>query len=112
MNEHRRSPRKAAYATIPVTNLMTGQIVGRIGNLSSDGMLLGGEHAIAEGALFQFGFELRDGQGRAQSINVGVQEMWAERGNIPGQFWTGFHFIDISTPDLEAIETWLGNMKD
>ena len=33
MNEHRRAPRKTAYMTIPVSDAMTGQPIGRIGNL-------------------------------------------------------------------------------
>ncbi|HOX70520.1 MAG: PilZ domain-containing protein [Dokdonella sp.] len=112
MNEYRRSPRKSAFVTIPVTNKMTGQIIGRIGNLSADGMLLVCDENIAEGALFQLGFELVNGHGHPQTIEVGVQEMWAENANVPGQYWAGFHFIDISDRDLETIESWLGDLKD
>lgn len=112
MNEHRRSPRKAAYVNIPVTNKMTGQVMGRIGNLSADGMLLVCEHAVSDDALFQLGFELTNGRGQPQMIDVGAQEMWQEPANIRGQFWTGIHFIDISDRDLEAIESWLGDLKD
>lgn len=48
MNEHRRSRRKPAYLTIPVVNKMTGQTLGRIGNLSADGMLLVCEAPITQ----------------------------------------------------------------
>jgi hypothetical protein len=112
MNEHRRSRRKAAFVNIPVTNKMTGQQIGRIGNLSADGMLLVCDQEVPDGALFQLGFELINGQGRPQAIDVGAQEMWAERANVPGQFWAGFHFIDISDGDLEAIESWLGTLDE
>ena len=110
MNEYRRSPRKAAYVTIPVTNKMTGEVMGRIGNLSADGMLMVCDEVIADSALFQLGFELTNAQGHPQPIDVGAQEMWAEAANVPGQYWSGFHFIDISDNDLEAIESWLGNL--
>ena len=36
MNEHRRSPRKSAFVTIPVTNRMTGQAMGRIGMIPAE----------------------------------------------------------------------------
>ena len=65
-----------------------------------------------DGALFQLGFELTNAQGRPQAIDVGVQEMWAEAANVPGQYWSGFHFIDISGKDLEAIESWIGELGD
>ena len=67
MNEHRRSRRKPAYLTIPVVNKMTGQTLGRIGNLSADGMLLVCEAPITQGALFQLGFELSNAQALANT---------------------------------------------
>ena len=112
MNEYRRSLRKAAYVTIPVSNKMTGEVMGRIGNLSADGMLMVCDAPVVDGALFQLGFELTNAQGRPQAIDVGVQEMWAEAANVPGQYWSGFHFIDISGKDLEAIESWIGELGD
>ena len=112
MNEHRRSPRKAAFMTIPVTNTMTGEVMGRIGNLSNDGMLMVCDESVADGALFQLGFELTNSQGASQSIEVGAQEMWAEAANVPNQFWAGFHFIDIADSDLDVIESWLGELGD
>jgi hypothetical protein len=112
MNEHRRSRRKPAYLTIPVVNKMTGQTLGRIGNLSADGMLLVCEAPITQGALFQLGFELSNAQGNPHSIDIGVQEMWTENANVPGRYWAGFQFIDVSDRDLAAIESWLGENND
>lgn len=112
MNEYRRSPRKSAFVTIPVMNKMTGQVIGRIGNLSADGMLLVCDEKVTDGALFQLGFELVNEDGQPQAIEVGAQEMWAERANVPGQYWAGFHIIDISDRDLEAVDSWLGDLKD
>ncbi|MEO7934786.1 MAG: PilZ domain-containing protein [Dokdonella sp.] len=112
MNEYRRSPRKDAFVTIPVINKMTGEVMGRIGNLSADGMLMVCDEDVADGALFQLGFELVNGDGRPQAIEVGAQEMWAETANVPGQYWAGFHFIDVSDHDLDTIESWLGNLGD
>lgn len=112
MNEHRRSRRKDAFVTIPVTNKMTGEVMGRIGNLSADGMLMVCENDLVDGALFQIGFELVNGDGRPQAIEVGAQEMWLESANVPGQYWAGFHFIDISDQDLDTIESWLGDQDD
>jgi hypothetical protein len=112
MNEHRRSPRKTAYVTIPVINLMTDEPMGRIGNLSANGMLMVCDRVVANDALFQFGFELVDAEGHTRKIEVGAQEQWSERANVPGQYWSGFHFIDISPQDLEVIESWLGDLSD
>ena len=112
MNEYRRSPRKAPFVNTPVNNMMTGEVIGRIGNLSSDGMLMVCESEVAKDALFQFGFDLVTDHGKTLAISVGVQEMWSEPANVPGQFWAGFHFIDISDTDLDAVESWLGDIED
>lgn len=112
MNEHRRAPRKSAYVTIPVANAMTGESMGRIGNLSSSGMLLVCNRQIAEDALYQLSFELVDSDGRPHAIEVGVLEQWCEPANVPGQFWTGLQFIDVSPGDLVVIDSWLGEATD
>ena len=112
MNEHRRAPRKTAYMTIPVANLMTGETIGRIGNLSANGMLMVSERVIAQDVLLEIGFELTNADGRPQLVRVGAQEQWSERANVPGQYWCGLHFIDVSPTDLEVIESWLGELRD
>ena len=112
MNEHRRSPRKTAYMTIPVNNAMTGENMGRIGNLSTDGMLLVCNRRVMDDALFQLSFELLDVDGRSRAIEVGVHEQWSEAANVPGQYWTGFQFIDIAPEDHSTIEAWLGDNAD
>lgn len=112
MNEHRRAPRKTAYMTIPITNLMTGEVIGRIGNLSTNGMLMICDRVIGEDVLLDLGFELANADGRPQIVQIGVQEQWSERANLPGQFWTGLRFIDIPDQDLEVIESWLGELRD
>lgn len=112
MNEHRRAPRKSAYVTIPVANAMSGETMGRIGNLSSTGMLLVCNRQIGADALYQLGFDLVDSNGRPHAIEVGVIEQWSEAANVPGQFWTGFQFIDVSPSDLVVIDSWLGEAAD
>lgn len=112
MNEHRRSPRKTAYVTIPVVNTMTEATIGRIGNLSIDGMLMVCDEAIAEDALLQLSFDLSDADGRVHAIEVGVHEQWSDPANVPGQHWVGFRFIDITTGDRSVIESWLGDLGD
>lgn len=112
MNEHRRFPRKAAYVTIAVVNAMTGQAMGRIGNLSANGMLLICDQMIVENSLYQLSFDLVDADNRLHAIEVGVHEQWSEAANVPGQYWTGFRFIDIAPRDLGVIESWLGDLSD
>ncbi len=112
MNENRRAPRKSPYVTIAVSNAMSGEMMGRIGNLSSSGMLLVSNRKVADNALYQLAFELIDSDGRPHAMEIGVVEQWSEAANVPGQFWIGLHFIDISPNDLVVIDSWLGEVTD
>lgn len=108
MNEQRSSQRKRVETTIQVSNAITGQWVGHIGNLSVEGMLLISDRQLPDNALFQFIFQLPDpDSGRSHKLEVGVHEQWSEAANVPGQFWTGFRIIDISPQDYEILYDWV-----
>lgn len=108
MNEHRRNQRKRAHRAIPVTDTITGQPIGHIGNLSTDGMLLISSRRLGEDALFQFSFDLPASTAQStRPIQVGVHEQWAEAANVPGQFWSGFRIIDISPADFDVLNNWI-----
>ena len=113
MTEHRRSPRKRALQAIHVTNAMTGEAIGQIGNLSLDGMLLIANRALADNALFQFAFDLPDPTRKPpRRLEIGVHEQWREPAAIPGQFWTGFRIIDIDPHDRIALGAWVNARDD
>ena len=108
--EHRRSQRKRARHTIPVTNAITGQQIGHIGNLSIDGMLLISNRRLPEDALFQFTFQLPSGATTQQhALEIGVHEQWCESAKVPGQFWTGFRIIDIGPEDYNVLYDWVNS---
>ena len=108
MNEQRRrSARKPADGVIQVTDAMTGTVVGRISNLSVDGMLLLANGPVRENALFQFAFSLPDAAGRPVPLEVGVHEQWTEPANAPGQFWSGFRIIDIAPDQARLLARWI-----
>jgi len=105
--EHRRNKRKRADAIMQVTNAITGEIVGRVGNLSADGMMLVASRPLREDALYQFIFHLPGQRGQSQALEIGVHEQWIEAANVPGQFWAGFRFIDIGEEDHQLLTRWL-----
>ena len=60
--EQRRSRRKNPESLIQVVNAMTGHGMGRVGNLSVDGMMLIATTPTREDALYQFVFQATVGQ--------------------------------------------------
>ena len=106
--EHRRAQRKRAHHTINVTNAITGQPIGHVGNLSTDGMLLISNRQIPEDALFQFTFQLPSGATAQQhKLEIGVHEQWSEAAAATGQYWTGFRIIDIGPEDFSVLHDWV-----
>lgn len=108
MIEKRRLPRKRPAAPLQVTDAMTGRVVGHVGNLSLEGMMLLADVEIENDALYQFFFHLPDEHGRLQPIEVGAQELWSEQAHQPGRFWTGFRFIDLGEAEAHVLRKWLG----
>jgi len=109
MSEQRRSRRKSVDTNIEVVNAMTGDVMGRAGNLSVDGMLLISREPLREDSLFQFVFHVPDEHGNAIPIEVGVHEQWTEPVEAAGQYWAGFRIIDISPRDFEVLKSWVEN---
>lgn len=106
MQEYRRNDRIPVSGFIQVTDMMAEEPMGRVGNLSAEGMMLIAHRPILEDALFQLQFRLPD---RSAEIHVGVHALWCERSNAPGTWWAGFRIIDISEADQQALDAWLYN---
>lgn len=105
--ESRRAKRKRAPDTIDVSDTMLEQVVGQIGNISESGMMLLGLVQLHDDALYQFRFNLPDTGARGGSIEVGAHQLWSDPANVPGQFWAGFRFIDISPEDATKLRNWI-----
>jgi len=103
--EHRRSPRRKVAETVLVSDVMTEEIVGRIGNLSGGGMLLIASVPLTEDALYQFRFRLPGFEG--PDIEVGAHLLWLDRASSPGQSWAGFRFISLPDTHRENLRVWV-----
>lgn len=112
MNNKRRVARKRADVNLRVTDAMTGDVIGHLGNLSLDGMMLIAQSSINDNALYQFMFELPDAHGRLQPIEVGAHQLWSEPPTFKGQAWVGFRFIDIASDDEKILAEWLLHAQD
>jgi len=106
--EHRRAPRKRASSPMPVTDAMSAQVIGQLGNLSASGMMLIGLRAPATDAVYQVSLSLPDEYGRRQAIQLGIQEQWHEPAAAPGQYWSGYRIVAASEEDTRTMEAWLG----
>lgn len=109
-SNQRRAARKRTMANSVVTDVISGQPMGHLGNLSSTGMLLISAKAPRSEALYQINFSL-PGHGRmladSHPIEIGVQEQWHESAASSGQIWAGYRIVAITDVDAARLESWL-----
>lgn len=105
--EFRRAPRRTVDAPVQVVDCMTGEVMGRLGNVSETGMLLFSRGAGVEEGLFQVRFGLRLSGAQEHLFHVGVQQLWSEAHPASGNHWTGYRFIDIAPEDLELLRDYV-----
>lgn len=103
----RRSIRKRTGESILVTDAMTGRTIGRIGNLSVDGMMLISPQPIAEGSLYQLQFLLADAQRQPRRLEVGIQCLWSEAARTEHSHWAGCRIIDIAPSEQQVLAGWV-----
>ena len=103
----RRSVRKRAAQAIMVSNSMNGESLGRIGNLSLDGLMLIASKPICEEHYFQISFPLVTRGHPNQRLEIGVQCLWAEQSRSANAHFAGFKIIDIADSDLPQLKIWV-----
>lgn len=108
----RRSVRKRTREAILVTNAMTGITLGRIGNLSVDGMMLITPAPIGEGCLYQVQLLLRDEQGQQRRLELGIQCLWSEAARTERTYWAGCRIIDIAPSEQQILDAWVERATD
>ena len=105
--DQRRTLRKRANFTAVVTDVISGQPIGHLGNLSANGMLLISARKPLSEAVYQVSFSLPSLDQLPQSIEVGIQEQWHEAAASPGQVWAGYRIVAISDADAALLDAWL-----
>lgn len=108
MNDERRTaPRIHVSVPIEVTDSITGEPVGRVGNLSRNGMMLISQRTLNEGALYQLHFRLPGASGASEQIEAGVHSMWLAKAATNGYQWAGLRIISISSDAANRLDHWL-----
>ena len=109
-SDSRRMPRRTVGSLIDVLDTMTEQPVGHLGNLSVGGMLLIASTRLVEDALYQFRFDLPDGDGHA--IEVGAHVLWRDDASAPGQSWVGLRFLGLAPDTTRRLREWIEQDTD
>lgn len=103
----RRAPRRQVAELVPVTDVLTESVVGRLGNISETGMLMLASAPMSEDALYQLHFAIPGAHGQPLGIDVGVHLLWCEQSHAPGQAWVGFRFLTLAREHRQQLREWI-----
>lgn len=108
IDSRRHKPRREVEGRVDVVDCMTGQVIGRIGNISESGMLLLASAPLNTDALYQLRFDLAGPDDEACPVEPGVHVLWQDKDRVPGRTWAGLHFIHLRPSHRKLLLGWLG----
>lgn len=112
MEEKRRSTRKCTISDlrlsftdyfIEVHDEETFDLMGRLLDISSDGMKLTSEWPIAESCVYRCQMFLPDAVGGRESISFRARSVWSQLDDHNASYRTGFEFTEFSDEDREVL---------
>jgi hypothetical protein len=104
MSEKRRAIRKDVATDLPVTDVNTGRVVGELVNISSAGFMLFAATPLAPHSVFQLSLQIPKPVRGIDTLYFGAECLWCSPADRPDRYWIGFHLIDISQQEHEALE--------
>ncbi len=106
MTDKRKSPRKIADEVLEICDQITGMHIGRVVNISAEGLMLLSQEPIVTGSVYQLDLQMpvSGSDGGPKHIAFGAEAVWTTEASQPESFWTGFRIIDISSEDVLCID--------
>lgn len=104
MQEQRHSQRKVANEILIIADQITGNHIGRVVNISAEGLMLLSDEPMVTGAAYQLELILPDPKDDREKISFAAEAVWCTEASQPESFWSGFHIIDIAPEDVLIID--------
>jgi hypothetical protein len=106
--EMRKHVRQDVPGVVCVTDRQAKRKIGRLVNISEEGLMILTDEPVAENAVFQLHLEFCNQEGESDPIEIGVESLWCKQGSNENQFWAGFYIIDISEQNQDRIRSMIG----
>jgi hypothetical protein len=106
MNDHRKESRKKLIAFTPVYNLLHKTLLGYVGDLTLQGVMVIGEKSVEINKHFTLGIEFPASLPEIPAMRVAIsaRAAWCRQDDSPQYFNIGFEFMDISPENVREIE--------
>ena len=113
MDSHRKELRKKLMTFTPVYDLLHKTLLGYVGDLTLQGVMVIGERSIETDKRFTLGVEFSDNLSEAPVVRVVIpaRVAWCRQENGSQYFNIGFESMDISPENIEKIEAILARYQ-
>jgi len=92
-----------------VFNRQTGEIIGYLGDLSAQGMMVIAEHPLDANEQFEISMDLPEEIYARPSLNFSVQSIWCKPDLDPAFFTIGFKLLNPVPEDVRIVHRILND---
>lgn len=110
MEERRQHNRHGTELQLEVFDLNSGERLGRIVDLSSEGFMLFSDAPQTVDTLLQCRLVCSAGTQQVQEVRLGADCLWSRPGADGQHCWSGFHIIDLAEDQAEALDSLLARL--
>ncbi len=111
MQKQRNRPRKNTPHNVKVLEVETNKLLGRVVDITADGLMMVVPRAIETGRQFEFRIILpRMVEGKVE-IGVNAEAVWCKQDTNPRYFQVGFRFENLSGSDGFTLEDVMHRMN-
>ncbi len=96
-SNQRRHRRVYLSTDVAVFDVISGERMGEVVNITVEGLMLVTERAMETGSIYQLALALPESVDEHQVINVGAECLWSSPTSVAGHNWAGFQIIDASS---------------
>jgi len=109
-DERRLHSRHNADVQLEVFDLHSGQRLGRVVDLSSDGFMLFSDTPLTADELVECRLVSEQAIKGIREITLGADCLWSRPGADGQHCWAGFHIIDLADDQAAALDVLLKHL--
>lgn len=104
MVDYRHRPRKNTPHNVKALDEETGRVLGRVVDITADGMMLVGQTEVIPGRRFQMRINLPVMVRHRTDISVEARVVWCNQDKNPSFYKIGFQFLNLGGEDGFMLE--------
>ncbi len=113
MNNQRKETRKKLMAFTPVYDLLHRSLIGYVGDLTPQGVMVIGQKQLEINKHLTLGIEFPDDESAAHTLKIVIsaRTAWCRLDETPQYFNVGFEFLDLCPENAKIIEAILNRYQ-